>query len=51
MTDLPLHCICGYQPHINRLEAQLEATQRTLQDTLKKLEQAQHQAGITNGDR
>lgn len=51
MTDLPLRCICGYQAHINRLEAQVEALERRLQDTLEKLQLAQHQSGITSDDR
>lgn len=86
MNDLPLRCICGYQPKINRLETELEITERRLQQTInnlehsitdnyalrnklgeekktrtaiehalkhtmQKLEQAQQQLGITNGDR
>lgn len=86
MSDLPLRCICGYQPKINKLKSDLEIAERRLQQTInnlehsitdnyalrnklgeekktrtaiehalkqtmQKLEQAQHQLGITNGDR
>ncbi|CAB4135033.1 hypothetical protein UFOVP1226_48 [uncultured Caudovirales phage] len=34
MIELPLRCICGYQAHINRLEAQLEATERNRPETM-----------------
>lgn len=38
MTDLPLRCICGYQNKINRLETELEITERRLQQTINNLE-------------
>ena len=38
MTDLPLRCICGYQSKINRLETELQITERRLQQTINNLE-------------
>ncbi len=37
MSNLPLHCICGYQPKIDRLESELELYKQMAIGALEKV--------------